>query len=94
MRGWVCNLLVQLLLGPARAVTLGSKSRRTHGHILLSHLRLPQLGGLGPRIHIPHEQGSPVLPLSPLTTRRDYGGGILTRLHTDDTYKFAITSAI
>jgi hypothetical protein len=27
MRGWVCNLLVQLLLG--RAVTLGSKSCRT-----------------------------------------------------------------
>jgi hypothetical protein len=31
---------VQLLLGLARAVTLGSKSRRTHDHILLSHLRL------------------------------------------------------
>jgi hypothetical protein len=28
-RGWVCNLLVQLLLGLARVVTLGSKSRRT-----------------------------------------------------------------
>jgi hypothetical protein len=45
MRGWVCNLLVQLLLGLARASNLGSKSRRTHDHILLSHLRLPQLGG-------------------------------------------------
>jgi hypothetical protein len=41
-RGWICNLLVQLLLGLARAATLGSKSRRTHGNILLSHLRLPQ----------------------------------------------------
>jgi hypothetical protein len=40
-RGRVCNLLVQLFLGLARAVTLGSKSRRTHGHILLSQLRLP-----------------------------------------------------
>jgi hypothetical protein len=29
-RGRVCNLLVQLLLGLARAVTLLSKSRRTH----------------------------------------------------------------
>jgi hypothetical protein len=38
-RGWVCNLLVQLLLGLARAVTLGSKFRRTHDHILLSHLK-------------------------------------------------------
>jgi hypothetical protein len=42
-RGRVCNLLVHLLLGLARAVTFGSKSRRTHGHILLSHLRLPNL---------------------------------------------------
>jgi hypothetical protein len=64
-RGRVCNVLVQLLLGLARAVTLGSKSRRTQDHILLSHLRLPQ------------EQGGPVIPpgtgslLSPLTTRRD-----------------------
>jgi hypothetical protein len=41
------NLLVQLLLGLARAVTLGSKFRRTHDHILLSHLRLPQLGEPG-----------------------------------------------
>jgi hypothetical protein len=40
-RGRVCKILVQLLLVLARAVTLGSKSRRTHGHILLSHLRLP-----------------------------------------------------
>jgi hypothetical protein len=39
-RGCVCNLLVQLLLGLARTVTLGSKSRRTHDHILLSYLRL------------------------------------------------------
>jgi hypothetical protein len=47
-RGRVCNLLVQLLLGLARALTLGSKFRRTHVHILLSHLRLPQPGGPGP----------------------------------------------
>jgi hypothetical protein len=39
-RGRAC-ITVQLLLGLARAVTFGSKSRRTHGHILLSHLRLP-----------------------------------------------------
>jgi hypothetical protein len=61
-RGRVCNLLVQLLLGLARAVTLGSKSRRTHGHILLSHLRLPQPGGPGPRIYTPQERGGPVMP--------------------------------
>jgi hypothetical protein len=60
-RGRVCNLLVQLLLALARAVTLGSKSHRTHGHILLSHLRLLQPGGPGPRIYIPQEQGGPVI---------------------------------
>jgi hypothetical protein len=42
-RGWVCNLLVQLL-GLDRAVTFRSKSRRTHDHIILYHLRLPELG--------------------------------------------------
>jgi hypothetical protein len=62
-RGRVCNLLVQLRLGLARAVTLGSKSRRTHYHILLSHLRLLQPGRPGSRIYIPQEQGGPVIPL-------------------------------
>jgi hypothetical protein len=47
-RRWVCNLPVQLLLGLARAVTLGSKSRRTHDHTLLSHLRPPNLEGQVP----------------------------------------------
>jgi hypothetical protein len=60
-RGRVCNLFVQLLLGLTRAVTLGSKSRRTHGHILLSHLRLPQPGGPDSRIYIPQEQGGLVI---------------------------------
>jgi hypothetical protein len=46
-RGWVCNLLP----GHARAVTLGSKSLKTHDHILLSHLRLPQPGRPGIRIY-------------------------------------------
>jgi hypothetical protein len=50
------------LLGLARAVTLVSKSRRTHDHILLSHLRLPQPGGPGPCIYFPQEQGGPVIP--------------------------------
>jgi hypothetical protein len=31
-RGRVCNSILQLLLGLARAVTLGPESRRTHGH--------------------------------------------------------------
>jgi hypothetical protein len=61
-RGRTCNLLVQLFLGLARAVTLGPKCRRTHGHILLSHLRLRQPEGRGPCIYILQEQGGPVIP--------------------------------
>jgi hypothetical protein len=53
---------VQLLLGLARAVTLGSHSRRTHNHILLSLIRLPQSGGPGSHISIPQEQGGPIIP--------------------------------
>jgi hypothetical protein len=53
-----------MILGIARAVTLGSKSHRPHDHILLSHLRLPQPGRLGPRIYIRKENGVPVLTLS------------------------------
>jgi hypothetical protein len=44
------------------AITHRLQSRRTHNHILLSHLRLPQPGGLGPRIYIPQEQSVPVIP--------------------------------
>jgi hypothetical protein len=69
--GWVYNLLVQF------AVTLRSKSRRIHGHILFSRLRLSYPGGPGPCIFIPQEQGDPFVPpstefpvLGPLTTRR------------------------
>jgi hypothetical protein len=67
-------------------VTLGSKSRRTHDHILLSHLRLPQLGRPAPRIYIPQEQGGPVIPPDngfPFVASYDslgYGGGMALRL--------------
>jgi hypothetical protein len=56
-RGCVCNLLVQLLLGLSRAVTLGVQVPQISDRILLSHLRLPQPGGPGPRVYIPQEQG-------------------------------------
>jgi hypothetical protein len=87
-RGWVCNLLVQLILGLARAVTLGSKSRRTHGHILLSSETPPTWRARFPYLYPPGTRWTSYTPghwvplLSPLTTRRDYGLGILTRLHT------------
>jgi hypothetical protein len=86
-RGWVCNLLV-LLLGLARAVTLGSKSHRTHDHILLSHLKLPQ--PRSPYLYpIPQKQCGAVTPPRALGSlfvasydSQGYGGGTLTRLHT------------
>jgi hypothetical protein len=60
-RRWVCRL--QSLLVFASAVILGSKSRATHDHNLLSQIRdSPNLGGSGPRIYIPQEQGGPVIP--------------------------------
>jgi hypothetical protein len=43
------------------AITHCLESRRTHNHILVSHLRLPQPGGQGPRIYIPHELSGPVI---------------------------------
>jgi hypothetical protein len=50
----------------------------------------PQLGGPGPRIYIPQEQGGPFIPPGtgfPFVASYDsqcYGSGILTRLHTGD----------
>jgi hypothetical protein len=80
-RGWVCNLFVQLLLGLARAVTLGSNSYRTH-------MRLPQPVGPGPHICIPQEQVAQLYPRA-LGSRffasydsQGYSGGILNRLQT------------
>jgi hypothetical protein len=66
--------LVKLLQGLAGAITLGTKSRRTHIHILLSHLRLPQPGGPGHRIYIPHEQSAQLYPraLSSLSVAWSY----------------------
>jgi hypothetical protein len=66
--------------------------RRTHDHILLPPLRLPHLGGPGPRIYIPQEQGGPVIPppgalCSSFISSYDaqgYGRDILTRHHTGE----------
>jgi hypothetical protein len=54
-RGRVCNLLYSCFWALPEQSLLG------HGHILLSHLILPQPGGPGPRIYIPQEQGGPVI---------------------------------
>jgi hypothetical protein len=43
-------------------ITLWSELLRTWNHTSLSHLRLPQPGGPGSHIYIPHQQGGPVTP--------------------------------
>jgi hypothetical protein len=54
-----------LLLVLASPVPLASESRGTHEDILLSpFFRFLQPAGPGPRIYIPQEQDSPVLPRS------------------------------
>jgi hypothetical protein len=53
-----CNCFWAL---PEQALS-GPSPRRTHDHILLSHLRLPQPWGPGPCIHIRQEQGGPLIP--------------------------------
>jgi hypothetical protein len=64
--GRVCPLIVEVKLRPTVSrpvVPLGSESRGTQDHILLSQfLILPQPRGLGPRIYIPQEQGDPDIP--------------------------------
>jgi hypothetical protein len=58
----ICNLLYNCFWALPEQSHLSRSPFRTHGHILLSPLRLPQPGGPGSRIYIPQEQGSPVIP--------------------------------
>jgi hypothetical protein len=52
-------------------ITHWSKFHRTRNHTLLPHLRLPQPGGPGSHLHIPQEQGGPVIhPCSGFPLRR------------------------
>jgi hypothetical protein len=75
-RVWVCFL--QLLLVLAIVVILGSESRGTRDHILLSQFQdSPNLEGQVPVFISPQEQGGPVIPpgtgfpfrLPPMTCR-------------------------
>jgi hypothetical protein len=62
--------------------------------------RLLQPGGPGPYIHIPQEQGGPVIPqaLGSLFIAsydsQDYGGGIVTRLSTGVTRLSQLSSSL
>jgi hypothetical protein len=57
----VCNLLLELLLELARAITLRSKSRTTQTILYCLLWDSPKLGGSGPRIYVLQEQGGPVI---------------------------------
>jgi hypothetical protein len=81
-RGRVCPL--QLLLAFASAVILGTESRRTHNHILLSQIRDPSNleGQVSPRGSVsqlyPRSLGSLHIVFY---DSQGYGGGIPTHLH-------------
>jgi hypothetical protein len=86
-RGRVCNLLLLLVL--TSTVLLGSESRGTQDHILLSQfLRLPHLEGQVPVFISPRNRVAQLYPraLGSLSVvsydSQGYGGGILSRLHT------------
>jgi hypothetical protein len=84
-RGRVCNLLYNCFWALPELSLLGRSPAELNGHILLSHLRLPQPGGPGPCIYIPHKQGGPWALGSLYVASYDSqgcGGGILIRLHT------------
>jgi hypothetical protein len=74
-----------MILGLARAVTLGSKSRRNHDHILLSRLRILQPGGPGPVFISPRNRVAQLYPraLGSLSVAsydsQGYGADILSR---------------
>jgi hypothetical protein len=89
-RGRVC--LLQLLLALASVVILGSESRGTHGHALLSQIRdFPNLEGPGLRIYILHEHSGPVIPpdtgffFRHFPWLAGYGAGIRTRVYRGPT---------
>jgi hypothetical protein len=81
----------KLLLGPAKAVTLRSKCHSTHGHILLSLMRLPQPGGPGPRIYIPQEQGGYTPPKVKVTLRPTDHLGPETNFSISLRFSFTVT---
>jgi hypothetical protein len=60
-RGRVCNLLYNSFWALPEQSLLGRSPAELNGHNLLSHLRLSQHRGPGPRIYIPPEQGGPVI---------------------------------
>jgi hypothetical protein len=87
-RGWVCNLLIQLLLGLVRAVTHGSKSRRTQTIFYCLIWDSTNLKGQVPIFTSPKNRVAQLNPrvLGSLFLAsynlQGYGGGILTLLHT------------
>jgi hypothetical protein len=73
-RGRVSNLLYNCFWTLPEQSLLGRSPAELTVHILLSHLRLLQPGGPGPRIYIPQEKGGPVIPPGTGLKRRGKGG--------------------
>jgi hypothetical protein len=76
--------MLQLLLGIASAVVLGSESRGTHDHISLS----PNLEGQAPVFISPRNRVAQLYPQAMGSLfvasydSQGYGGGLRTSLHT------------
>jgi hypothetical protein len=87
-RGWVCNLLVQLLLGLARAIPLWSKSRRIQTIFYCLIWDSPNVEGRVPVFISLRNKVAQLYPraLGSLSDAsyysQGYGGGIVTHLHT------------
>jgi hypothetical protein len=86
-RGWVCHLLLLLIL--VSAVILGSESRGTRDHILFSPTRDSlNLEGQVPVFISPRNRVAQLYPPAPGSLfvasydSQGYGEGIRTRLHT------------
>jgi hypothetical protein len=85
-RGRACNLLLLPVL--VSAVPLGYESRGTQNHILLSHLRLPNLESqvpvfISPRNMLAQTYSRALCSLFvAFYDSQGYDGGILSRLHT------------
>jgi hypothetical protein len=89
MRGLVCNLLVAIASGPCQSSHSWLEvPQNSRPYFTVSFETPPTWRARSPYLYPPGTEWPSYTPghwvtfLSPLTTRRDYGGGILTRLHT------------
>jgi hypothetical protein len=93
-RGWICNLLVRLLLGLVRAVTLGTKTHRTQTTFYCLIWDSCNLEGQVPVFIYPRKRVAQLYPPGTgfpscrLYDSQGYGAVILTLLHTGNNWSW------